>query len=99
MILCARSMLRSREESMNADHAARTFEGFVYSIVNDFIIIKHGRHLFEKFMRSAKVCGLFQLMCFWDTDWLGRQLRSHGRDKGGSRETKVLKLEVLFDVT
>ena len=59
MTLCARSTLRSREESMNA---ARTFEGFVYSIVNDFIIIKHGRHLFEKFMRGAKVCGLFQLI-------------------------------------
>ena len=62
MTLCTHSTLRSREESMNTDHAARKFEGFVYSIVNDFIIIKHGRHLFEKFMRGAKVCGLFQLI-------------------------------------
>ena len=27
---------------------------------------------FEKFTRSAKVCGLFSL-CFRDSDWLGRK--------------------------
>ena len=31
------------------------------------------RHIFEEFMRCAKVCGLFSWLCFSDADWLGRQ--------------------------
>ena len=33
------------------------------------MIIKHGRHLFDKFTRRAKVCGLFVL----GSDWLGKK--------------------------
>ena len=32
------------------------------------------RHIFEEFMRCAKVCGLFSWLCFSDADWLGRQI-------------------------
>ena len=47
----------------NADHAARTFQSFVYFIVTitrlyDYQALQ--THLiFEKFLRCAKVCGLF----------------------------------------
>ena len=58
----------------NADHTAGTCERFVHSIViiQDCMIIKHGRHMFEKFTRCAKVCGLFFLIVLLDADWLAR---------------------------
>ena len=62
----------------NADHAARTFQSFVYFIVTitrlyDYQALQ--THLiFEKFLRCAKVCGLFfSWLSFLGADWLGRQ--------------------------
>ena len=46
----------------NADHAARTCERFVYSIVKITRLYDYQTwptHLFVKFTRCAKVCGLF----------------------------------------
>ena len=46
----------------NADHAARTCERFVYSIVkiSRFYDYQAGRPFVEKFTGCAKVCGLFK---------------------------------------
>ena len=44
------------------------------------MIIQHGGHIFEKFTRCAKVCGLFLLDCAFRIliGWAGK-LRSHGK--------------------
>ena len=50
MILCARKY-DNVNRARNADHAARTCERFVYSIVKilkDFMIIKRDRHIFRE---------------------------------------------------
>ena len=47
---------------------------------NDNILLSNVAHIFEKFTRCAKVCGIFSWLCFSDVDWLGMptSMKSHG---------------------
>ena len=75
MILCARSTRDQVNRIRYADHATRTRERFVYSIVTITRVYDYqtGQIFFEKFTRCAKVCGLFSWLCFSNADWLSRQ--------------------------
>ena len=44
---------RARNADTQRERAKRLF----YS--QDYMIVKHGKHIFEKFTKCAKVCGLF----------------------------------------
>ena len=62
----------------NADHAARTCERFVYSLVKITRLYDYQTwhtHCFEKFTRCAKVCGLFSLIVRFGC-WLAEQANS-----------------------
>ena len=75
MILCARTTSRSGEQSTKRRSRSESMPQvcLFYSQNNKSVIIKHGGTRLEKFMRYAKVYGLFLLDCaFWDVDWLSR---------------------------
>ena len=77
MILCARSTSRSREQSMKRRPSSENMF-FLLSIVKITRFYDYQTwptHLFDKFTRCAKVCGLFfpLLLCFLGADWLGRE--------------------------
>ena len=76
MILSARSMSRSSEQSTKRESRSKDVRkvGLFYGV----IMIKHDRHILEKFTRFAKVRGLlFPLDCAFRvlTGWAGK-LRS-----------------------
>ena len=66
MILCARSMSTSSEQSTKRRTSNENMRKVVsfYSQNNKTVcmILKYGRHILKKFTGCAKVCGLFFLI-------------------------------------
>ena len=87
MILCARSTSRSREQSKNTDHTARTWERFVYSIVKITRLYDYQtwQHIFGEIRGVRKGLWAFFLIVRFGC-WLAGQANSDHREKSMGME-------------
>ena len=72
----------------NADHAARTCERFVYSIVKITRLYDYQTWQTRGEMGAQRFVGFFLSMCFSAADWLGRQTSITWKER--ERVTEVI---------
>ena len=69
MILCTCRTPRSREQSTSARKVCLLYD----QNKKDFVIIKHRRHILEKYIGAQRFVGFFSWLCYSGADWLGWQ--------------------------